>query len=589
MLFFNQVFQRIMIDNKKQIQQAIKNATVKIFVDGAFLGTGFFITPDGYVLTAYHCIGNPPPDDIMIETRFDGQLAAPLDIDKSLKHKDFDIAVLKVNYSSSHYLPLGKVSDEHIDDDIVAFGYPAAHRPDNQQIGTYSGTISKFRADNRIENNVMKGQGQSGGPVYHYATNRVVGLASAGYKSEILLNAGLAVRFKPLFENWTELKCINDEVAKSWDERLERGLVDAPNIRLITLKQKLVAKRAKILPIWKSVTGYLKNLEKVGIDEDAKDTLDIIEDFLVEQIDKIDFIEFWQQNILNTNMQEMMTPNYAALAERFQHGEVVVFLGSEISNDIVPKLADCVEYQNFNGSFPEICEYVELNDIHYGRPFLSRKVHDFLAPIQMTSITHSLYELLVKSHQPLMIIYAGYDSSLEDTFLQAQKKFVVLSHSHHSHEIGTVFLKYSDQLEQSEQCSAESLSGLGLLESGYSIIYKINGCFKLNTSTNPSQKDSLMLSEQDYFEFARYIDRLIPDYLAGQLNGRGFWFLGQYPQTWENRLIMQAILEKRQHQRGALAIHKDADPFASTYWKSKGIDNYSIELWEFVDKLKAYV
>ncbi|EDN67613.1 hypothetical protein BGP_1624 [Beggiatoa sp. PS] len=32
---------------------------------------------------------------------------------------------------------------------------------------------------------------------------------------------------------------------------------------------------------------------------------------------------------------------------------------------------------------------------------------------------------------------------------------------------------------------------MGLLESGYFIIYKINGCFKLNTSTNPSQKDSL--------------------------------------------------------------------------------------------------
>jgi hypothetical protein len=578
-----------MLDKTKLIHQAIKNATVKIFVDDAFQGTGFFITSDGYILTAYHCIGEPPPDDIVIETHFAGKLPAQLDNDKSLKNKDFDIAVLKVNYSSPHYLPLGRVSAQHIPDDIVAFGYPAAHRADNQQIGTYSGKISKFRDDNRIENDAMKGQGQSGGPVYHYATHRVVGLASAGYKQEIMTNAGLAVRFEPLFENWPELELINHEVAKYWDERLERGMVEGPNIRLITLKQKLTTKRSQILPIWISVRDYLKNLEKIGIDEDAKDTLDIIDDFLAGPINKEEFIEFWQQNFLNATLTETTTLNYAALAEKLQHGEIVIFLGSNLSHEIGPELAKDVKYQNFNGSFSEICEYVELNAVHYGRTFLSRKIPELIAPIQSAPLTTSLYELLIKSHKPLIVIYAGYDSSLEETFLQAHKKFVVLSHSHHSHEIGTVFLKYSDQFDQSERCSAESLSGLGLLESGYSIIYKINGCFQLNTSANPSQKDSLMLSEQDYFEFAHYMDRLIPDYLARQLKERSFWFLDQYPQTWENRLIMQAILAKRQNQQGALAIHKNADSFANTYWKSKGVDNYSIELWEFIDKLKTYM
>ncbi|WP_293275386.1 hypothetical protein [Microcoleus sp. PH2017_18_LLB_O_A] len=36
----------------KRIEQYIKNATLKIFVNGEFIGTGFFITRDGYVLTA---------------------------------------------------------------------------------------------------------------------------------------------------------------------------------------------------------------------------------------------------------------------------------------------------------------------------------------------------------------------------------------------------------------------------------------------------------------------------------------------------------------------------------------------------------
>jgi len=71
-------------DVKKQIHQALKNATVKIFVGGEFQGTGFFITPDGYILTAFHCIGEYPPQ-IEVETRFDGKFVARLDEEKSLR------------------------------------------------------------------------------------------------------------------------------------------------------------------------------------------------------------------------------------------------------------------------------------------------------------------------------------------------------------------------------------------------------------------------------------------------------------------------------------------------------------------------
>jgi hypothetical protein len=205
---------------KKRIHSEIERATVKIFVYNEFQGTGFFITPDGYLLTAYHCFDQYPvfADNIIIKTNFGKEFKAPFEEAKSSKL--FDIAVLKVDENISISLPLGVVSKEHIFDDIVALGYPAGHRDDNQQIGIYPGKISKFRDDFKIENNAIKGPGQSGGPVYHYPTKRIIGVAVEGYKSEVMTDTALAARIDPLFDKWSELQNITAEVAKSWDERL---------------------------------------------------------------------------------------------------------------------------------------------------------------------------------------------------------------------------------------------------------------------------------------------------------------------------------------------------------------------------------
>lgn len=205
---------------KKSIHATLLNATVKIWVDGEFQGTGFFIAPDGHVLTAYHCIGKPPPKQIVVETRFNGKFVAQLDNNKSLPDIHYDIAVLEIfgNYQPAEYLPLGFIDNRHVGDDIVALGCPAGTKPENAQIGVYFGKISRLRPDNRFENDAMKGPGQSGGPVYHYATHRVIGLAAAVYDPAVMVNVGLSVRFEPLFQRWFALANQNTQVAKIWDE-----------------------------------------------------------------------------------------------------------------------------------------------------------------------------------------------------------------------------------------------------------------------------------------------------------------------------------------------------------------------------------
>ncbi len=205
---------------KKLVHRKIKNATVKIFVGGEFRGTGFFITPDGYLLTAYHCVGEYAPD-IVVKSPFKEEFKARLEKDKSLTHRDFDIAVLKTDRKSENCLPLGRVSKHKvIDGDVIALGYPAGKIPGNEDIGTYLGNISKFR-DNKIEiPNAIKGPGQSGGPVYHYATIKVIGLVLAGYEQDEMRDTGLAVRFDSLYERWPELESINSKVFMYWKKQL---------------------------------------------------------------------------------------------------------------------------------------------------------------------------------------------------------------------------------------------------------------------------------------------------------------------------------------------------------------------------------
>ncbi|MCK5525431.1 MAG: trypsin-like peptidase domain-containing protein [Thiomargarita sp.] len=209
---------------KKRIHREIEKATVKIFVYDEFQGTGFFITPDGYLLTAYHCLLTQ--SQVVIETNSGKRYDATVDEDKSVKDEDNDgIAVLKADCNPTRYLPLGILSEydhAHVSDEVVALGYPAEHRSENHQIGTYFGKISRFRKDNKIEiPDAIRGAGQSGGPIYHYKTKKVIGLVLEGYKKGIIRNTGLAMDFKELFALWDDnFKSMTNEVAKSWDERL---------------------------------------------------------------------------------------------------------------------------------------------------------------------------------------------------------------------------------------------------------------------------------------------------------------------------------------------------------------------------------
>jgi tetratricopeptide (TPR) repeat protein len=212
---------------KKHTRLALEQATVKISTSSGFKGTGFFISTDAYILTAWHCIAEiiPMPFSIISVETIDGKsFTAQLDKDKSIQ--DWDIAVLKIDYSTEYCVPLGLISDENRGDDVIAIGYPAAYIED-RGMGVYDGIINQLLKNSDIdvfETTAIEGQGQSGGLIYHFASQRLIGLAKEIYNDGVTQNTGLALRFEPLFEKWSDLDGINKKVALAWDEYLNKGL-----------------------------------------------------------------------------------------------------------------------------------------------------------------------------------------------------------------------------------------------------------------------------------------------------------------------------------------------------------------------------
>ena len=61
--------------------------------------------------------------------------------------------------------------------------------------------------------------------------------------------------------------------------------------------------------------------------------------------------------------------------------------------------------------------------------------------------------------------------------------------------------------------------------------------------------DSVLISEDDYFAFAKRIESVIPAYLAKRFSQKSLLFLGHNLNEWQDRLILNAILEKRRPLR----------------------------------------
>ena len=220
-------------NQKKFTRLALEKATVKVSTSSGFKGTGFLLytsTEKSYILTAWHCISESVQlgTDITVSTI--DNTSHPAQINEKRSIQELDLAVLTIDTTTPHYcVPLGLIKEDFKGNAVIAVGFPAGYIED-RGLGVYEGMIHQLiTADHSetdipaFETNVIEGAGQSGGMIYHYDTNRLIGLAAEIYKPEITKNTGRAICFHKLFENWPELYDINQGVAEKWDDYLKKG------------------------------------------------------------------------------------------------------------------------------------------------------------------------------------------------------------------------------------------------------------------------------------------------------------------------------------------------------------------------------
>ncbi|MCP4353430.1 MAG: hypothetical protein GY795_48900 [Desulfobacterales bacterium] len=140
-----------------------------------------------------------------------------------------------------------------------------------------------------------------------------------------------------------------------------------------------LSKRMNDIPnIYIPIARFLKQMSKQGIDENGEIFLDVVNNFIAGNLSKEAFARMWQE-VETAQTQVKKSPNYDLLTERLIRGEIIPFLGSEApdlsglvmpcSGELVGKLAEKAEYQDFSGSLPMISQYYQME---YSRGTLVR-------------------------------------------------------------------------------------------------------------------------------------------------------------------------------------------------------------------------
>ena len=165
---------------------AVQPAVVQLDVsgtDGAGTGSGFVISPDGYIVTNNHVAGPAGMDGSINVTFADGKTATGKLVGAS---PDYDLAVVKVDRTGLESLPMGVSRDLKVGQSVIAIGSPlglqgtvttgivsALDRP--VTAGEAQGDTSFINA---IQTDAAINPGNSGGPLIN-AAGEVIGVNSA--------------------------------------------------------------------------------------------------------------------------------------------------------------------------------------------------------------------------------------------------------------------------------------------------------------------------------------------------------------------------------------------------------------------------
>ena len=143
-------------------------------------GSGFILTPDGYIVTNYHVVGDA---DTVKVTLYNGD---SYDAQYIGGDEDYDIAVIKIEATDLPNVTLGNSDSLNVGDHVLAIGNPLGELTFSMSEGIASSVNRAIDVDgtpfNMIQVTAAINPGNSGGPLMNLY-GEVVGIVSAKYSS----------------------------------------------------------------------------------------------------------------------------------------------------------------------------------------------------------------------------------------------------------------------------------------------------------------------------------------------------------------------------------------------------------------------
>lgn len=166
------------------------DAVVVVNEQGKGVGSGFFISADGYLITNYHVIDNTK--DLSVTTRSGITVKAKIVGSDSVS----DVALLKAEGERYASVTLGSSKQVAVGDMVCAIGNPLGELNASLSVGYISARDRVVSGDTSgitmLQTDAAINSGNSGGPLFN-AYGQVVGIITAKYAGETIEGLGFAI------------------------------------------------------------------------------------------------------------------------------------------------------------------------------------------------------------------------------------------------------------------------------------------------------------------------------------------------------------------------------------------------------------
>ncbi|MBE6991612.1 MAG: trypsin-like serine protease [Ruminococcaceae bacterium] len=160
-------------------------------------GSGFIITPDGYVVTNCHVIEGASIINVLMkdETTYPAEVVG--------YDEDNDVALLKIEAASLPTVAVGNSDALKVGEQVVAIGNPLGELTHTLTVGYVSSLDREINTDgnpiNMLQTDAAINSGNSGGPLFD-SNGNVIGITTAKYASGTVEGLGFAVPINDAME-----------------------------------------------------------------------------------------------------------------------------------------------------------------------------------------------------------------------------------------------------------------------------------------------------------------------------------------------------------------------------------------------------